>query len=80
MIEINKGIVFSNDIKRIFSGVNAFDYSYAYIPSSSDIESVRSDFRKDVSRIFSDITIISEDDMMGVNNLIGSEYPHCYIG
>ncbi|MBQ8535425.1 MAG: hypothetical protein IJ463_07055 [Bacilli bacterium] len=80
MKEIKKGIVFSDDIKRILSGVNAFDYQYKSIPSGSVIESVRSDFRNDVNKIFNgEVTIISEDEMLGVNEFIGSEYPHCYF-
>lgn len=80
MKEIKKGIVFSDDIKRILSGVNAFDYQYKSIPSGSVIESVRSDFRNDVNKIFNgEVTIISEDEMFGVNEFIGSEYPHCYF-
>lgn len=79
MKEIKKGIVFSDDIKRILSGVNAFDYQYKSIPSGSVIESVRSDFRNDVNKIFNgEVTIISEDEMLGVNEFIGGEYPHRY--
>lgn len=79
MKEIKKGIVFSDDIKRILSGVNAFDYQYKSIPSGSVIDSVRSDFRNDVNKIFNgDVTIISEEEMLWVNEFIGGEYPHCY--
>lgn len=79
MKEIKKGIVFSDDIKRILSGVNAFDYQYKSIPSGIVIDSVRSDFRNDVNKIFNgDVTIISEEEMLGVNEFIGGEYPHCY--
>ena len=75
---IKKGIVFSDDIKRILNGVNAFDYQYKSVPSRSVIESVRSDFRNDVNKIFNNnVTIISEEEMLGVNELIGGEYPHC---
>ena len=52
MRKIKKGIVFSDDIKRILSGVNAFDYQYKSIPSGSVIDIVRSDFRNDVNKIF----------------------------
>ena len=52
MIKIKSGIVFSDDIKRILSGVNAFDYKYKSVPGSSVIEAVRNDFRKDVNKIF----------------------------
>ena len=80
MRKIKKGIVFSDDIKRILSGVNAFDYQYKSIPSESVIDIVRSDFRNDVNKIFNDeVTIISEEEMLGVNEFIGGEYPHCYF-
>ncbi len=79
MKEISKGIVFSNDIKRILNGINAYDYKYEFIPSDSIIEDVRKDFKKDVDKIFNgNVTIISESEMLEVNNLIGGEYPHCY--
>ena len=81
MKKIEEGIVFSDDIKRILSGVNAFDYKYEVIPSNSVITSVRDDFKRSVSKIFDNkVTVISEDEMMCVNNLIGCEYPHCYFG
>lgn len=79
MKKINKGIVFSDDIKRILNGINAFDYKYEFIPSDDVINSLREDFKSDVNKIFnSNVTIISEEEMMNVNNLIGGEYPHCY--
>jgi len=78
MKKIKDGIVFSDDIKRILNGVNAFDYKYDFIPSDSVITNVREDFRKDVTSIFKgNITIISEEEMLEVNKLIGGEYPHC---
>ena len=81
MKKIEKGIVFSDDIKRILSGINAFDYKYEFVPSDSVIDNIRLDFKKDVNRIFNgDVTIISEEEMMDVNNLIGGEYPHCNFG
>ena len=79
MKKINKGIVFSDDIKRILSGINAFDYKYEFIPNNDVINSLREDFKSDVNKIFnSNVTIISEEEMMNINNLIGGEYPHCY--
>ena len=79
MKKINKGIVFSDDIKRILNGRNAFDYKYDFIPNDSVINTMREDFNFDVNKIFSGNTvIISEEEMMEVNNLIGGEYPHCY--
>lgn len=80
MIIINNGIVFSNDIQRILNGINAFDYIYEGIPNISIINNIREDFKLDVNKIFNNnVTIISEEEMMMVNNLIGGEYPHCYI-
>ena len=76
MEKISKGIVFSNDIKRILHGVNAFDYKYACIPDDSIIDDVRTEFKKDTKKIFdNEVTIISEDEMMNVNNLIDGSYP-----
>lgn len=79
MKKINKGIVFSDDINRILNGINAFDYKYEFIPSNNVIDAIRKDFKSSVNKIFNgDVTIISEEEMMEVNNLIGGEYPHCY--
>ena len=78
MEKINNKIVFSNDIKRILKGINAYDFKYDYIPNNI-IDNIRLDFKNDVSKIFNnDIRIISEDEMLYVNKLIGGEYPHCY--
>ena len=80
MKKICKGIVFSNDIKRILSGINAFDYKYDAIPEDNVINEIRDDFKLSVNKIFNNnVTIISEEEMMEVNNLIGGEYPHCYV-
>ena len=79
MKKINKGIVFSEDIKRILNGINAFDYKYDFIPNNGVIDTIRTDFKFDVNKIFSgNVTIISEEEMMEVNTLIGGDYPHCY--
>ena len=79
MKKIKKGIVFSDDIKRILNGRNAFDYKYDFIPNDSVINTMRKNFNFDVNKIFSgNAVIISEEEMMEVNNLIGGEYPHCY--
>ena len=78
MKEIKKGIVISNDIERILNGINAFDYKYDFIPSSEIISDMREDFERDINSIFSDVTIISEEEMLEVNKFIGGEYPHCY--
>ena len=78
MKKIKSGIVFSDDIKRILSGINAFDFKYDFVPSASVIKQVRQDFNRDVNKIFNgNVTIISEEEMLDVNNLIGGEYPHC---
>ena len=77
---IKEGIVFSDDIKRILNGINALDYKYDFIPNNYVINSLRVDFKSNVNKIFKDnVTIISEEEMMKVNNLIGGEYPHCYF-
>lgn len=81
MKKINKGIVFSNDIYRILKGNNALNFTYEgiVIPSKSFIESVRYDFSNTINKIFSNVTIIDEDDMLqGLDNVM--EYgvlPHC---
>ena len=81
MKEIKSGIVFSNDIKRILNGINAFDYIYSFVPSNSVISTIRKEFKRDVDKVFNgNVTIITEEEMMDVNSLIGGEYPHCYIG
>lgn len=79
MKKIKNGIVFSNDIKRILNGINAFDYSYDYEMDNNVIDDVRTDFKDSVNKIFnSNVTIILEDEMMQINDLIGGEYPHCF--
>ena len=78
MKKIIEGIVFSEDIKRIFNGINAYDFKYDGIPSNYVISDVRRDFKKDVSKIFNNkVSIISEDEMMDINKLIVGDYPHC---
>ena len=69
MKRISNGIVISNDIKRILDGVNAFNYNYNY---------KRDEFKSDLLKIFDGkVSIISEDEMFEVVDLIGGEYPHC---
>lgn len=80
MEKISKGIVFSEDIKRILNGVNAFKFKYDFKPRESVIDEVRQDFRRDVNGIFDKVVIISEEDMMRVNDLIGGGYPHRNFG
>lgn len=80
MNKIKDGIVFSYDIEKILNGTNAFDFEYEFVPNDTIIKNLREDFEKDVNKIFNNkVTIIKEDEMMSVNNLIGGEYPHCYI-
>ncbi len=80
MKEINKGIVFSYDIKRILNGINAFDYKYEFIPNDSIIKDLRDDFKTEVKKIFKgNVTIISEEEMMQINTLINGDCPHCYF-
>ena len=80
MKEIKKGIVFSNDIKQILNGDNAFDYSYGNVPDKGFIEALRSDFRKGVNKIFNDeVTIVTEEEMGMISKLNGGEYPHRYF-
>ena len=80
MKKINKGIVFSYDIKRILNGINAFDYKYEFVPSDRVIETLRTDFKAEVNKIFKDnVTIVSEEEMLQVNNLIRGDCPHCYF-
>ena len=80
MKKISEGIVFSEDIKRILNGVNAFKFKYDFKPSDDVIREVRDDFRREVSTIFDRVEIISEEDMMRVNDLIVGGYPHCNFG
>jgi len=79
MKKINKGIVFSDDIVRILNGINALDYKYEFVPQNTVINSIRENFKDEVNKIFkNNVTIIREEEMMEVNNLICGEYPHCY--
>ena len=80
MKTIKKGIVFSDDIERILKGVNAFDYQYGKIPTTTEINDLRRDFKRQVDGYFDSVSILSEDEMLQVNNLIGGEYPHCIVG
>ncbi len=81
MKKISNGIVISDDIKRILDGVNAFNYNYNVEVEDNVIDNMRGDFRKNISRIFDgNVSIISEDEMLEVNNLIGGEYPHRNFG
>ncbi len=81
MKNINTGIVFSNDINQILNGINAFDYKYIYKPEKNQIKEVRNNFKKEVNKIFKgQVTIIEEEKMLEINNLIGGEYPHCLLG
>lgn len=85
MKKIEKGIVFSNDIERILKGKNGLEFSYQNkgltIPSSSFLETLRSDFKSDVNKIFENkVTVISEEDMLNsIYNVISDVFgrvPH----
>ncbi|MBR3117516.1 MAG: hypothetical protein IKF36_06595 [Bacilli bacterium] len=78
MKEIKKGFVLSEDIERILNGINAFDYKYDAVPNSKIIENVRKDFKNNINQVFDNVTIVTEEEMLEVNKLIGGEYPHCY--
>lgn len=77
MKKIEKGIVFSEDIKRILNGINAFNYKYSCVPNDSVIDELRNDFNKTVNKIFDKVTIVSEEDMLNINNIMKAWYPHC---
>lgn len=89
MKNIAKGIVFSNDIERILKGNNALGFSYQKkgisIPSASFLDSLRRDFKRDVSKIFDNgATIVSEEEMLesiinSISDVFGV-YPHCLVG
>ncbi len=69
-------MIFSEDIKMIFNGINAFDFKYSYVPSDSVFDSVRKDFKKDTCRIFNnDVAIIKEEEMLEVNSLLSNKTP-----
>ena len=83
MKEINEGIVYSNDIKRILKGYNNLDYNYngMIIPNDYFIYELREDFKNTVDKIFPKTTIISEEDMISsmsnsIRDVLGI-YPHC---
>lgn len=81
MKKIKNGIVFSDDISRILNGINAFDFKYEFIPSEKVIKTVREDFKNDANEIFNgNVTIVTEEEMLSVNDLIDGKYPHCLIG
>ena len=87
MIRISEGIVFSNDIKEILKGNNALDYNYESNNMKVDnevVEEVRENFNEEVKKIFSDVTIISEEDMKSsllesIKDIEGV-YPHYIFG
>lgn len=68
MIQIKNGIVFSNDIERILKGNNALNFSYEKsglkIPNSAFIKSLRENFTLCTNKIFNNVTIISEEEML----------------
>ena len=80
MKKIESGIVFSYDIKRILSGVNSYDFDYKVEVSENIIKGLRKYFYYQVCMMFNSVTIVTEEEMLKVNNLIGGEYPHCIFG
>ena len=82
MKKINEGIVYSNDINLILNGYNNLDYNYNGILLPSNIEDLRKDFQNTTERIFSKVTIISEEDMISsmfdVTRDVLGIYPHCF--
>lgn len=68
MEKIKKGIVFSNDIERILKGNNALNFNYESkglkIPDSTFIKSLRENFSLCTNKIFNNVTIISEEEML----------------
>ena len=83
MKEIKEGIVYSNDIKLILNGYNNLDYNYDGIIIPSNIELLRKDFLNTTKKIFSKVTIISEEEMISsildsTRDVLGI-YPHCII-
>lgn len=79
MKRINNKIVYSYDIKRILAGYNSYDFKYDFKVGDDVINRVRTDFEKNVNLMFkNDVSIISEEKMMGINDLVGGDYPHCY--
>ena len=87
MIRISEGIVFSNDIKEILKGNNALDYNYEINNmkvNNNVIEDVREKFKEKTTKIFKDVTIISEEDMKSsllesIKDIEGV-YPHYIFG
>ena len=77
MKELKEKIVFSNDIKEIIDGKNAFDFKYNVKLEDKVFEDLRKSFKEEVEKIFKDVRIITEDEMKKVNNLISGDYPHC---
>ena len=81
MKKIKKGFVYSEDIVRILEGVNAFDYKFDQEPSKEVIKTVREDLKVQMNKIFNNqVTVVTEEEMLMVNNLIKGDCPHCNIG
>ena len=78
MKEIKKGIVFSYDMKKIVNGENALKYQYPKVPPKEAIESLREDFTREVKKYFKNVSIITEEEMESITNLIEGRYPHYY--
>lgn len=78
MEQIKKGIVFSNDIERILKGNNALDFNYEKlglkIPNSTFIKSLRENFSLSTNKIFNNVTIISEEEMLKKMDKMANRY------
>ena len=68
----------NSKVERILDGVNAFNYNYNVKVDDCVINNMRDEFKSDLLKIFDGkVSIISEDEMFEVVDLIGGEYPHC---
>ena len=78
MKRISNGIVISNDIKGIENGYIEIYDNYNVKLDDCVINNMRDEFKSDLLKIFDgNVSIISEDEMFEVVDLIGGEYPHC---
>ena len=84
MEKIKKGIVFSNDIEYILKGNNALDFDYQnndmIVPNSLFIKDLRECFKSDVNKIFGQVVILTEEEMISsmygsISDIVG-RYPH----
>ena len=78
IINVEKGGFSHIKVNSMVKDLTKFKYDFK--PSDDVIREVRDDFRREVSTIFDRVEIISEEDMMRVNDLIVGGYPHCNFG